>query len=98
MPAPAGGEDEDDLRNVIIAESSFADTDGVGLYVDGYVTGVAVTYDTDHRADVRRVGSLRCLNAPRALGPARQVVWIHAETWSRALLMGMAKPTFDACT
>jgi len=49
---PAGGEYEDDLHDIVITESSFTDTYGVGLYVDGYVTGVSVTHDT-----IRNAGS-----------------------------------------
>jgi parallel beta-helix repeat protein len=49
---PAGGEYEDDLDDIVITESSFTDTYGVGLYVDGYVTGVSVTHDT-----IRNAGS-----------------------------------------
>ncbi len=49
---PAGGEYEDQLHDIVITESSFTDTYGVGLYVDGYVTGVSVTHDT-----IRNAGS-----------------------------------------
>ncbi len=43
---PAGGEYEDHLDDIVVTHSTFADSHGVGVYVDGYVTGVRITHDT----------------------------------------------------
>ena len=42
---PAGGEFADDLHDITVVDSSVADTQGSGLYVDGYVTGVTISHD-----------------------------------------------------
>src|SRR5690606_19158242 len=40
---PAGGEFAADLHDIDIVDSSFVSTNGAGLYVDAYVTGVTVS-------------------------------------------------------
>ncbi len=42
---PAGGEYQDDLHGIVVTDSSFTASHGVGVYVDGYVTGVTITHD-----------------------------------------------------
>jgi hypothetical protein len=39
---PVGGEYLDDLHGIVIEDSSFTGSHGVGVYVDGYVTGVTI--------------------------------------------------------
>ncbi len=43
---PAGGEYLDHLDRIVVEKSSFVGSRGVGVYVDGYVTGVTIQQNT----------------------------------------------------